>query len=361
MLIVALAGICLAGGWWLGQRSAGARGPLPTQIALQHQARQLQRSIDQGRASEAEKERLLQILLALEQKPEATKLLERLADQNPERWPLRLLLAELRRDQNDRAGAEREVRQILNLSPGRMEALQLRTLLQLEQGRGGEAQAQLQAAFLKANTAPVSANALPLGLLLADLLQRQKQGAPPKRSTASWRRTTPGTRGHCWRWPCSSRRPATPRGPRTSWPRRGSAALTRTTHGWIRWPPTGVWRPCGPLRSLQLCPRSRSRRILGLQSPEGLVHRVPGRGGIVHGRPLAQGVDQVAGVLGIKDGFWLAVAGAVIQELLLLRRFAAVGIVGLGQRRRGGHRHGQGSHEGGPAHRENCSVAPHRP
>ncbi len=176
VLIAALAGICLAGGWWLGQRSAGARGPLPPQIALQRQAQQLQRSVDQGRASEAEKERLLQILLALEQKVEATKLLERLADQNPERWPLRLLLAELRRDQNDRAGAEREVRQILNLSPGRMEALQLRTLLQVEQGRGGEAQAQLQAAFLKANTAPATSNALPLGLLLADLLQRQKQG-----------------------------------------------------------------------------------------------------------------------------------------------------------------------------------------
>ncbi|MGB7565100.1 MAG: tetratricopeptide repeat protein [Prochlorococcaceae cyanobacterium] len=176
VLIAALAGICLAGGWWLGQRSAGARGPLPTQIALQRQAQQLQRSVDQGRASEAEKERLLQILLALEQKAEATKLLERLADQNPDRWPLRLLLAELRRDQNDRAGAEREVRQILNLSPDRMEALQLRTLLQVEQGRGGEAQAQLQAAFLKAGTAPATANALPLGLLLADLLQRQKQG-----------------------------------------------------------------------------------------------------------------------------------------------------------------------------------------
>lgn len=176
VLIAALAGVSLAGGWWLGQRSAGAGGPLPTQLALQRQAQQLQRSIDQGRASEAEKERLLQLLLALEQKAAATKLLERLADQSPDRWPLRLLLAELRRDQNDRAGAEREVRQILNLSPGRMEALQLRTLLQVEQGRGGEAQAQLQAAFLKANTPPVSANALPLGLLLADLLQRQKQG-----------------------------------------------------------------------------------------------------------------------------------------------------------------------------------------
>ncbi|MCP9848424.1 lipopolysaccharide assembly protein LapB [Cyanobium sp. Morenito 9A2] len=178
LLIATLAGLCLAGGWWLGQRSAGAGGPLPNQIALQRQAQQLQRSVDQGRASEAEKERLLQLLLALEQKAEATKLLERLADQNPERWPLRLLLAELRRDQNDRTGAEREVRQILNLSPDRIEALQLRTLLQMEQGRSGEAQAQLQAAFLRANTAPPSANALPLGLLLADLLQRQKQAGP---------------------------------------------------------------------------------------------------------------------------------------------------------------------------------------
>jgi tetratricopeptide (TPR) repeat protein len=175
--VVVFGGVCLAGGWWLGKRSAGMGGPLPQQIALERQARDLQRSVDQGKASGAEKERLIQLLLSLEQKTQATRLLERMADQNPEQWQLRLLLAELRRDQNDRPGAEREVRQILNLSPDHMEALQLRTLLQFEQGRGGEAQAQLQAALLKANATPGSATALPIGLLLADLLQRQKQTA----------------------------------------------------------------------------------------------------------------------------------------------------------------------------------------
>lgn len=175
VLVVVLGGVCLAGGWWLGKRSTGAGGALPQQVALERQARDLQRSVDQGKASGAEKERLIQLLLSLEQKTQATRLLERMADQNPEQWQLRLLLAELRRDQNDRPGAEREVRQILNLSPDRMEALQLRTLLQFEQGRGGEAQAQLQAALLKANATPGSATALPIGLLLADLLQRLKQ------------------------------------------------------------------------------------------------------------------------------------------------------------------------------------------
>jgi tetratricopeptide (TPR) repeat protein len=175
VLVVVLGGVCLAGGWWLGTRSTGAGGDLPPQAALERQARDLQKSLDQGKASGAEKERLIQLLLSLEQKTQATRLLERMADQNPDQWQLRLLLAELRRDQNDRPGAEREVRQILNLSPDRMEALQLRTLLQFEQGRAGEAQAQLQAALLKANATPDSATALPIGLLLADLLQRQKQ------------------------------------------------------------------------------------------------------------------------------------------------------------------------------------------
>lgn len=177
VLVVVMGGACLAAGWWLGQRSSGAAGPLPRQVALQRQVRDLQRSVDQGKASEAEKERLIQLLLALEEKAQATRLLERLADQNPEHWQLRLLLAELRRDQNDRSGAEREVRQILNLSPDRMEALQLRTLLQFEQGRGGEARAQLQAALQRATATPGSPTALPIGLLLADLLQRQKQTA----------------------------------------------------------------------------------------------------------------------------------------------------------------------------------------
>ena len=83
-------------------------------------------------------QQLVQVLLALGDQKQATVLLEQMADQQPEQWQLRLLLAELRRNGNDRAGAEREVRQLLNLSPDRIEALQLMTLLQLEQGRGSQ-------------------------------------------------------------------------------------------------------------------------------------------------------------------------------------------------------------------------------
>jgi len=73
----------------------------------------LQEDLSSGKATASQQQRLLELLLALQKNAEATALLERMADQQPDRWPLRLMLAELRRDQNDRKGAEREVRQLL--------------------------------------------------------------------------------------------------------------------------------------------------------------------------------------------------------------------------------------------------------
>lgn len=165
----------VTGGWWLGQQSGG--GSRSSQAAVERQADLLRQRLADGSASPEEKQRLVQLLLALNQQQEATSLLEQLADQQPERWQLRLLLAELRRNSNDRAGAERELRQLLNLRPDRIEALQLMTLLQLEQGRGAEAQAQLKALIEKASKPTVQAQVLPMGLLLADLQQRQGQKA----------------------------------------------------------------------------------------------------------------------------------------------------------------------------------------
>ncbi|WP_411871548.1 hypothetical protein [Vulcanococcus limneticus] len=170
---LALMGLAGAGGWWLGQRGSG--GGDRSRLALERQADQLRSKLDQGSASDAEQERLVQLLLALDQQRQATQLLETLADRQPERWQLRLLLAELRRNGDDRAGAERELRQLLNLSPERIEALQLMTLLQVEQGRGQEAERQLRALLAKASKPTLQAQALPLGLLLGDLLQRQGQ------------------------------------------------------------------------------------------------------------------------------------------------------------------------------------------
>lgn len=173
---VVLVGGSLAGGWWLGQRSRGVESDR-SRAAVEQQADQLRQKMLEGSASEAEQQRLVQLLLVLNQQQEATALLERLADQQPRRWQLRLLLAELHRNNNDRAAAERELRQLLNLSPSRIEALQLMALLQLEQGRGGQAQAQLKSLIEKGRKPALQPGVLPLSLLLGDLQQRMGQQA----------------------------------------------------------------------------------------------------------------------------------------------------------------------------------------
>jgi tetratricopeptide (TPR) repeat protein len=170
----ALVAASLAAGWWLGQRNSPV-GPSRSRTVLEQQAEQLQTRVNSGNASEAERQRLLELLLALGQQRQATVLLEQMADQQPDRWQLRLLLAELRRNGNDRSGAERELRQLLNLRPDRIEALQLMTLLQVEQGRGSQAQSQLKALLEKASKPTPQPQAIGIGLLLGDLLQRQGQ------------------------------------------------------------------------------------------------------------------------------------------------------------------------------------------
>lgn len=174
--IAALVTASLAAGWWLGQRN-GHSGQERSRVALERQVDQLEARLAAGSASPADRQRLLELLLALGEQRQATTLLEQMADQQPERWQLRLLLAELRRNGNDRSGAERELRQLLNLNPGRIEALQLMTLLQLEQGRGAQAQAQLSALLEKASKPEPKPQAIGIGLLLGDLLQRQGQKA----------------------------------------------------------------------------------------------------------------------------------------------------------------------------------------
>ena len=180
LALASLGGACLAGGWWLGHLQSGGLAADPKQQALERQLEGLQQRSAQGGASAAEEQRLLELLIALNRKGEALSLSERLADQQPERPALRLVLAELRRDQNDRSGAEREVRQLLNQNPNNIEALQLMALLQVESGRGALAVSQLQAAFEQASKPALKPEApkpeaLDIGLLLANVLQRQGQ------------------------------------------------------------------------------------------------------------------------------------------------------------------------------------------
>ena len=175
LAFVGAGALCVAAGWWLGQLQNGSTGSDPSRAALERQASSLQQQLNQGEASQAQQQRLLELLVALDRKAEATALLERLADQQPQQWSLRLLLAELRRDQQDRSGAERELRQLLNLRPDQIEGLQLMALLQLEMGRGAQAQSKLEAALQRASKPQLKPEALPIGLLLANLLQRRGQ------------------------------------------------------------------------------------------------------------------------------------------------------------------------------------------
>jgi tetratricopeptide (TPR) repeat protein len=175
-LLPALAVVALSvgAGWWLGQRQLPKPPPVdPRRAALTREAALLQKRIDTLQATPQDRQRLLELLVGLERKPEAMVLLEKLADQEPQQWSLRLMLAELRRDQGDRRGAERELRQILTQRPGQIEALQLMGLLMLEQGRGAEAEALVKGAYATSGKAPVKPEALGKGLLLAEVQQRR--------------------------------------------------------------------------------------------------------------------------------------------------------------------------------------------
>jgi tetratricopeptide (TPR) repeat protein len=178
--LAAAAGMLLAvaGGWALGRHSGTAHAPEdPRRGALEREARNLRLRLDREGTSDGDRQRLLELLVALDRKAEAIGLLEPMADREPDRWALRLMLAELRRDQNDRAGAERELRMILSRQRDQVEALQLMTLLQLEQGRGAEAEASVKAAFATATGPAVKPEAMGVGLLLAELQLKRGRSA----------------------------------------------------------------------------------------------------------------------------------------------------------------------------------------
>jgi tetratricopeptide (TPR) repeat protein len=177
LVAAAIALSALGGGWWVGRRQAGRLvDEDPKRVVLGKEATRLRLRLDRGEAGEEDRQRLLELLVGLDRKGEAIALLEPMADREPDRWSLRLMLAELRRDQKDPSGAERELRQILSRQPTQVEALQLMALLKLEQGRSGEAETQVKAAFTAATRPEVRPDALGVGLLLAEL--QRKRGQP---------------------------------------------------------------------------------------------------------------------------------------------------------------------------------------
>lgn len=168
----ALCLVALLGGWWLG-RQQGSIPVDPRRSALSEEARLLQGKVVRGEADDQQRQRYLELLVGLERKSEAIAMLEPMADREPERWSLRLMLAELRRDQGDPAGAERELRQILNRSPAQIDALQLLSLIRLEQGEAALAESQVKALYGGLLRPEVRDEAMGVGLLLAELQQKR--------------------------------------------------------------------------------------------------------------------------------------------------------------------------------------------
>ena len=157
------------GGWWLGRATLeSSPGDAARQGLLQRQ-RQLEARYRLGDANEADKLRLLKLRLAVGDRSGAIEMLEKMSDRQPQQWPLRLLLADLREQDSDRGGAEREIRQVLNMHPQQVEALEALTRLEVQRRRGEQSEARLGAAITAAKGKP---EALPLVLLLADLQQR---------------------------------------------------------------------------------------------------------------------------------------------------------------------------------------------
>jgi len=130
----------------------------------------LRQRIMVGDLSEAEQYALLDQLFTLGSLDEALLLLEHMADRLPSDTSLRLMLAELRRThQQDPNSAERELRLILNRSPAHLEALQMLTLVQLEQNKGDKAEKRLRQVMKQLG----EGKRMEVGFILAELLGRQ--------------------------------------------------------------------------------------------------------------------------------------------------------------------------------------------
>jgi Flp pilus assembly protein TadD len=174
---VTLCLLALAGGWWLGRHQAGGMPVDSRRAALLQESDLLRQKVIRGDANDVDSQRYLELLVGLDRRAEAIAVLEPMADREPDRWSLRLMLAELRRQQADPIGAERELRQILNRSPSQIDALQLLILIRLERGEGAAAESQLKTLYGTLIRPEAKPEALGVGLLLAEL--QQKRGEAP--------------------------------------------------------------------------------------------------------------------------------------------------------------------------------------
>ena len=131
----------LGAGWWWGQRQPSKAAANAQQKTLERSSEKLETKLAAGTASDEEQRQLLRLRLAMGDRTGAIKLLEPLSDQNPEQPSLRLLLADLKSQNDDNAGAEREIRQVKWAAPASPGIAGLRPLATQArpQGRGDAA------------------------------------------------------------------------------------------------------------------------------------------------------------------------------------------------------------------------------
>ena len=166
--------------WFGAQLIAPESRALGNREILNRQVKELLDQQNNGDLNTEEQQKLLERLLVLGRNEEAMTQIELLMARQPKTWLWKLMLAELKREQGDRDGAQKDINQLMTIQPHNLEVLQLKILLDLEAGREKAAVAELKKRF----ESKTKGKRIPIGLLLADL---QRQTGQTKAAAALYR------------------------------------------------------------------------------------------------------------------------------------------------------------------------------
>lgn len=168
LLVISMVGVALVG--WIAAASMApetrARGN--HRVEDQQIATLMEQLQGQEELNQAERLLLLERLIALERLPEAEIVLQPWLAARDAPRQLKLFKAELQRLNGQPEAARRSLQQLMRLHPDHPQVLQLQVLLDQEQGRQSQAQAELNARF----KAMEPGQRVEIGLLLADLLRQ---------------------------------------------------------------------------------------------------------------------------------------------------------------------------------------------
>ena len=156
-------------GWLSASSLASKSAETGNEIAADQQVTELVNRMHSGELSGRDHRWLLERLLSLGRLEEARRVLRPLLVEQPHQIPLALLMADLLRQTGAPETALRELDQLLSLHPNHPGVMQMRVLVDLQQGRSSEATLWLQQKF----QALPAGKRTPVGLLMADLKIQQ--------------------------------------------------------------------------------------------------------------------------------------------------------------------------------------------